>query len=102
MLEFVERTSQEIFCKLGDVEWNQGKKHRGEVDRRKKKKDAMSFRRWNGEEKRSWYWGENCQDETVIKYSTEYRSLHETVVRNIKLRAKRLFERLGDQTMVII
>lgn len=36
MLEFVERTSQEIFRKLGDVEGNQGKKCREEVDRREK------------------------------------------------------------------
>lgn len=77
MLEFVERTSQEIFRKLGDVEGNQGKKCREEVDRREKEGcneiQRMEWRR--GVDTRE----ENCQDETVIKCSTEYRSLHETV-----------------------
>lgn len=50
----------------------------------------MISRRWDGEDKRSWYKGENSQDETVIEYSTECRGLRETVVRNDKLRAKEI------------
>lgn len=38
MLEFIERTSQEIFRKLGDVEGNQGKKCREQVDRRRERR----------------------------------------------------------------